>query len=124
MRLRLFPTVQAPSQARRQVAPLAACIDQSSLSDVTTVVSELITISVTHGASRPIEVSLDVDDGKLEGSVYDGGPGARAVDRARSRRDNSLVLRIVDSLVEDWGTNAEGKRIWFRMAVSPVGQAS
>jgi anti-sigma regulatory factor (Ser/Thr protein kinase) len=121
MRLHLFPTVEAPSQARRQVASLATDIDQGSLSDVTTVVSELVTISVAHGASRPIEISLDVDDGRLEGSVCDEGPGTRALTRARSRQDSSLVLQIVDNLVEDWGTNA-AQRIWFRMPVRPVGR--
>jgi anti-sigma regulatory factor (Ser/Thr protein kinase) len=117
MRLRLFPTVQAPSQARRQVASLATDIDQSSLSDVTTVVSELVTISVAHGASRPIEISLDVDDGWLEGSVWDEGHAARAMARAQSRQDSSLVLRIVEGLVDEWRADDAEKRILFRMSV-------
>jgi anti-sigma regulatory factor (Ser/Thr protein kinase) len=120
MRLRLFPTVQAPSQARREVASLVTDIHQSSLSDVTTVVSELVTISVAHGASKPIEICLDVDDGRLEGSVRDEGHAVRAMTRARSRQDSSLVLRIVDGLVDEWRADDAEKRIVFRMSVQRV----
>lgn len=117
MRISLFPTVQAPGEARRAVAPLAEQIDEDSLSDVRTVVSELVTISVTSGATRPIELSLEVFDDKVKGVVDDHGPGARALVRARERKDSFLVLRVVDALVEDWGTDRGESRIWFSMAV-------
>jgi anti-sigma regulatory factor (Ser/Thr protein kinase) len=117
MRLRVFPTVEAPRQVRREVASLATDLDERSLSDVKTVISELVTMSVAHGASRPIEVCLDLDDGRLEGALCDDGPGARALVRARNRQDDSLVLRIVDGLVEDWGASDRDRRIWFRMKV-------
>jgi anti-sigma regulatory factor (Ser/Thr protein kinase) len=118
MRLRVFPSVEAPSQARRELAPLASRIDPGSLTDVRTVVSELIAMSVVNGARTPIEVALHLDDGRLEGVLCDEGIGARAI----SRRDSSsLVVRIVDALVEEWGTtNNREKQIWFRMNVQPV----
>ena len=116
----MFPTVQAPSQARQEIASLADRIDQESLADLTTVVSELVGLSVAHGASKPIEVLLTVNDDELEGTVRDDGPGPRAIARAKERRDDSLVLRIVDGLVEEWGTDASETRIWFRMAVQLV----
>jgi anti-sigma regulatory factor (Ser/Thr protein kinase) len=119
MRLRLFPTLQAPSEARRALAPLAAQLDEASLADVRSVVSELVAISVDHGATRPIYVSLTFSEGSIEGIVYDEGPGARAIARARELRDDSLVLRIVERLVDDWGTNPHRTRIWFRLGVSP-----
>jgi anti-sigma regulatory factor (Ser/Thr protein kinase) len=117
MRLRVFPTVEAPRQARRQVAALAGELDESSASDVKTVVSELVTISVAQGARSPIEVSLLLDDGRLDGALHDDGPGPRALLRARNRRDDSLVLRIVDGLVDEWGASDRDHRIWFRMSV-------
>jgi len=120
MDLRLFPTVEAPGQARRGVASLAACIDQSSMANVATVISELVTISVAHGASKLIEISLALKGEKLEGTLCDDGAGPRALDRARKLEDNSLVLQIVDGLVEEWGTSAGSDRIWFRMAVRPI----
>ena len=120
MRLRLFPTLQAPGEARRGMAPLAGRIDQASLSDVRAVISELVTLSVAHGASKPIDMCLDLIDGEIEGVVDDHGPGARAIVRARERRDSSLVLRIIDALVDDWGANPGQTRVWFRMGVRPV----
>jgi anti-sigma regulatory factor (Ser/Thr protein kinase) len=117
MRLRLFPTLEAPREARRWLAGFAGQLDESSFSDLKTVVSELVTISVAHGATKPIDLSLALVDGEIEGTVYDQGPGTRAIVRAREGHDNSLVLRIIDSLVDEWGTNPRQTRIWFRMAV-------
>lgn len=119
MRLRLFPTLHAPSEARRALAPLAARLDEESLSDLRAVVSELVGISVAHGATRPIYVSLTLSEGSIEGIVYDEGPGTRAIARAKERRDDSLVLRIVEPLVDDWGTNPRCTRVWFRLGVGP-----
>lgn len=115
MRLRVIPSVEAPSQARRGLGSLAARLDQGSLMAVRTVISELVGMSVANGAGEPIEVALRLDDGLLEGLLCDDGAGARAI----SRRDSSsLVLRIVENLVEEWGTTSEGQKgIWFRMQV-------
>lgn len=115
MRLRVFPTVEAPSQARRGLSSLAPDIDQRTFSDVRTVISELVGMSVTNGARKPIEVSLHLDDRGLEGAVCDDGTGVRAI----SRRENTLVLRILEGMVEEWGPNDSGKQIWFRMNRSP-----
>ncbi len=117
MRLSVFPTVQAPTEARRGVASFADRLDQDSLSDVRTVVSELVTISVASGALRPIDVNLDLVDEEIRGEVDDRGPGTRALLRAGERKDDSLVLRIVDGLVDDWGPNRDRTGIWFRLNV-------
>lgn len=113
--MQVFPTVQAPSQARREVSALASLVDESALADIKTVVSELIALSVASGARQPIKVSLDVDRGRVEGVICDDGPGARALIRASNQVDSSLALRIVDGLVDDWGASADEERIWFRM---------
>jgi anti-sigma regulatory factor (Ser/Thr protein kinase) len=112
MRLRVFPTVEAPSQARRELSPWGSRFDERSFSDVRTLISELVGMSVANGARQPIEVCLELDDeGRLEGSVSDDGAGVRAI----GRPDSSLVLRIVEALVDEWRANDGGKRIWFRM---------
>jgi anti-sigma regulatory factor (Ser/Thr protein kinase) len=116
MRLRVFPTVEAPSEARRKLSSLARHVDQQTLSDVTTVISELVGMSVANGARKPIEVSLNLDDRGLEGAVYDDGTGVRAI----GRRESTLVLRILEGLVEEWGANDSGRRIWFRMSLRPL----
>jgi anti-sigma regulatory factor (Ser/Thr protein kinase) len=110
--MKVFPTVEAPSQSRREVSALAGQIDQHLLSDLRTVVSELVGMSVANGARKPIEVSLCVKERGVEGTVHDDGTGARAV----GREESVLVLRILDGLVEEWGADEREKRIWFRMS--------
>lgn len=117
MRLRVFPSVEAPSKARRALAPLAPCVDQDSLSDVKTVVTELVAMSVANGARKPIEVDLRLEEGTLEGKLCDDGAGVRAI---RRRDSSSLAVRIVDGLVEEWRADEAEKRILFRMAVRRV----
>ena len=120
MRLCLFPTVEAPAEARQGISPLAQRLDRQSYADLKTVVSELVTIAVAHGATEQIDLTLTIAGDEIEGTVFDHGPGTRAIIRARERRDSSLVLRIIDSIVDDWGTNPGETRIWFRMPVTPV----
>lgn len=113
MRLRVFPTVEAPSQARRGLSSLASDLDQSSLSDVRTVISELVAMSVANGARQPIEVSLCLEEKKLEGTVHDDGTGVRAI----NRQESALVLQILEGLVDEWRADDREQRIWFRMNV-------
>lgn len=113
MRLQVFPTVEAPSQARRELSSLASQIDQHSLSDVRTVVSELVGMSVANGARKPIEVSLRIENRRIEGTVRDDGAGVRAV----NRQESTLAIRILEGLVEEWKADEREKRIWFRMNV-------
>ncbi len=95
---------------------MASQVDRHTLSDVTTVISELVGMSVANGARKPIEVSLHLGESGLEGAVYDDGAGVRAI----SRRESTLVLRILEGLVEEWGASGCEKRIWFRMNVRPA----
>lgn len=120
MRLCLFPTVEAAGQARRELQPFSELIDPPSFVDLKAVVTELVAISVAHGAEKPIDLWLDLDDGKIEGVVNDHGPGSRALSRAKDRTDDSFVLRIVDALVDEWRASEE-TGIWFRMLVRPHG---
>ncbi len=117
MRFRVYPTPRGPAEARQGLLPLAEQIDERSFADLRTVVSELVTIGVAHGATQPILVSLTLCEGAIEGIVYDAGPGTRAIAGARQRHDSSLVLRIVDALVDEWGTNPSRTRVWFRLSV-------
>jgi anti-sigma regulatory factor (Ser/Thr protein kinase) len=115
MHLKVFPTVEAPGRVRRGLSALASEVSRSSLADVRTVVSELVAMSVANGARKPIEVSVQIEDGRLEGTVHDDGTAIRAV----RREESALALRILDGLVEDWAADERENRIWFRMSVCP-----
>jgi hypothetical protein len=117
MRMRVFPSIEAPSQARGALAPWSTHLAPSSLSDVKTVVTELVGISVANGARKPIELDLRLDDGNLEGDLHDDGTGVRALLR---RDGSSLAVQIIDGLVEEWRTDEGEKRISFRMNVQRV----
>jgi anti-sigma regulatory factor (Ser/Thr protein kinase) len=111
VRLKVFPTIEAPSQSRQELSALAGQVDQCLLSDIRTVVSELVGMSVANGAREPIEVSLRVEERHIEGTVHDDGTGARAI----GREESALAIRILDGLVEEWKVDEREKRIWFRM---------
>jgi anti-sigma regulatory factor (Ser/Thr protein kinase) len=113
MRIEVFPTVEAPSQVRRELSSLGSRIDERSLSDIRTVVSELVGMSVANGAREPIEISLRIEERCVEGAVNDNGAGIRMV----GRREGPLTLRILEGLVEEWGADERGRGIWFRMKI-------
>jgi hypothetical protein len=119
MRLKVFPTVEAPSQSRRRLSPLAGRVDRGLLSDIRTVVSELVGMSVANGAREPIEVSVRVEERHVEGAVHDDGTAARAV----GREESALVMRILDGLVEEWRADEREKRIWFRISRPACGNS-
>jgi anti-sigma regulatory factor (Ser/Thr protein kinase) len=121
MRFSLLPTPQAPGEARRRLGSLVGRIDHESLAYLGMVVSELVAAGVAHGAAEPIELSILLDGDRVRGAVEDDGAGTRAVALARAREDYSLPLRIVDGLVDDWGTDEGGTRIWFDMVVQRPG---
>jgi hypothetical protein len=106
----LFPTVEAPGEARRRLAQLEPRLDEDSLSAVR-----------AHGASEPIDAKLTLFDDQIEGVVEDHGPGTRAIVRAKKHRDSPLVLRIIDGLVREWGTDQKQTRVWFRMPIRRLG---
>lgn len=114
MELRLLPSVEAPREARQSLAPLAERLDEDTHAAVTWVVSELVAVSVAHGASNAIEIRLSLD-AHIDGIVEDQGPGTRAMVRARDERDPPLVLVVVDALTDEWSSNVEQTCICFRI---------
>jgi hypothetical protein len=114
MLFRVFPTVEAPGQARRQLSELADDVDRVALADVMTVVSELVGISVANGARNRIEVSLRLGPSAVDGFVSDDGAGSRAI----GRRDSVLVEQILNALADEWRVDEDDCRIWFRVVSS------
>jgi anti-sigma regulatory factor (Ser/Thr protein kinase) len=92
---------------------LAEDVDPDALANLRIVISELVALSVAHGASTPIDMRIDLVEDEIEGVVDDHGPGVRAIQRAQERRDDSLVLRMIDGVVEEWEVTQHGVR--FRL---------
>jgi hypothetical protein len=120
MRLSLFPTAEAPAEARRGLAILSEQIDPGSLAEVRAVVSELVALSVTRGTKRLIDMELHLRDDMVEGVIDDHGPASREIVRMRQRQENPFAVMIIDSLVQDWGTTVGDTAIWFRIPVHPA----
>jgi anti-sigma regulatory factor (Ser/Thr protein kinase) len=116
----LESTPTAPAEARRALAPLGRELPPDRLSDVQTVVSELVTNGVKYGPGRPIDVRVWLDDEiAVLGEVADHGqedvrppvPGDAAAGRG------GLGLTIVDQIAESWGTRQGRSPVWFRVAL-------
>jgi anti-sigma regulatory factor (Ser/Thr protein kinase) len=115
MQLRLQPTPESPSEARQSVLAWSQYLDRESLSDVRTVVSEFVALSVKHGdGGGPIDVRLELDQAEVKGTVFDSA--AHAVDKAAE--EASIALKIIDGLVDEWSTDPERRAVWFRMSIA------
>jgi anti-sigma regulatory factor (Ser/Thr protein kinase) len=109
----------APSRARRRVDGLADQLPARALADLRTVVTELVTNCVRHGAGAPIDVAIEVgSDGAVRGCVGDGGRGHVAIGPARAQGEGGLGLRIVDALASRWGVRAPTTDVWFELAAA------
>ena len=114
MQLRLQPTPESPRKARDSVLAWSDFIDPKALSDVRTVVSELVALSVKHGSPGPIDLRLELDQAEVKGAVLDST--AQAVETAAE--EASFALKIIDGLVDEWSTDPEGRADWFRMSIA------
>lgn len=113
---------QAALNARESLLAWTDEVDRSSLSDLRMVVSELVALSVVNGASQPIDLQLELDDGEARGSVVDAGHVARAFQGAGTGETDSWALQIVDALVDEWGVSPNSEGVWFRMPVERLNE--
>jgi anti-sigma regulatory factor (Ser/Thr protein kinase) len=96
--LQLQPTAHAPKISRRRLEDLQDHLG-SKYSDVTLVVSELVTNSVKHGnGTEQISVEVTADDETISVVVIDQGPCFSK----RTSRNGGMGLEIVDQIAEHW----------------------
>lgn len=121
MKITLIADVLAPAEARgfvsRAVGPgdLPAGVHPG---DPVLVVSELVTNSVTAGASY-IEVELAVSDGRVDLTVVDDAHGWPTLQQPTSEEVNGRGLAIVEQLAHEWDVSSgeNGKSVmasWLR----------
>jgi len=110
MDLALAPTVAAPGEARRAVRSSFQDLTLEELTDLETVVTELVTNAVLHGGGPgrdPIGLHVLVTTDAIKGTVSDQGAGfdRHQLDDDSRRGDTSTGgwgLQIVDALTHSW----------------------
>ena len=108
---------RAPFEARMRASNLGDWLPTGVLSDLRTVLSELVTNCVKHGSGGAIGVTVRVTTaGVVRGFVEDGGCGTVALALNRPVGDGGLGLLVVDRLVSRWGVEPGTSDVWFELA--------
>jgi len=123
-RLRIHPSPQAPSQARRVVDGLLDDVDDPRFAfNLRLVASELVKNSVLYGSDRdPVRIEIRLFPGYAELCVENGGRPLSIKSLRTRRREGGRGLEIVDALAKSWSidTGAFGTRITVRLPIEPV----
>lgn len=114
--LNLPPDASAPAVARAAtLRQLAGKVDPERMSQLTLVISELVSNAVIHGRGD-IVLRLQLDDEIVRGEVIDQGAGFEREIRARGPQDVSgRGLFLVDALSSRWGIHEGTTHVWFEV---------
>ena len=114
--LTLPPDASAPSVARTATKRyLAGDVDPERLSELTLVISELVSNASVHGRGQ-IVLRLQLDDAVVRGEVIDQGAGFEREVRARGPEEVSgRGLFLVDVLTSRWGIHEGTTHVWFEI---------
>ena len=105
----------AVSAAREAICSSFDGLGRKQSSDLTLVVSELVSNAVVHGRGR-ITLTLRFDDGHIEGEVIDAGEGFERQMRKRRADDfGGHGLAIVEALCTRWGVHGGTTHVWFEL---------
>lgn len=112
---------------RITAARLRYCGLEPMMSDVTLIVTELLTNALLHSGTAEIGLQITVDARTLHISVRDGMPGAAnphtTDEHAESGRGLQIVAALVRELGGTWGTRDAGAETWCELAL-PTGAAA
>jgi anti-sigma regulatory factor (Ser/Thr protein kinase) len=93
----------------------AGKVDPERLSELTLVISELVSNASVHGRGQ-IVLRLQVDDKVIRGEVIDQGAGFEREVRARGPEEVSgRGLFLVDTLASRWGIHEGATHVWFEL---------
>lgn len=85
---------------------------------VALLVSELVSNAVLHGSGDAIELSADLDDGRVRVEVYDDGGGFEPPPPPREGEPvpAGWGLYLVSRLADRWGVDGGRRtRVWFEI---------
>ena len=112
--LNLPPDLSAPGVARAAAARhLAGKISPERLSELSLVISELVTNASVHGVGQVV-FRLRLDHRMVRGEVIDQGAGFVHEMGARAPEDlGGRGLLVVDALTSRWGVHDGRTHVWF-----------
>ena len=116
--LNLPPDTSAPSVARAAAKRyLAGNISPELLSDLSLVISELVSNAFEHGRGQVV-FRLRLNEGIVRGEVIDQGGGFEHEIRARGPEEvRGRGLLLVAALTDRWGVHEGTTHVWFEFAV-------
>jgi anti-sigma regulatory factor (Ser/Thr protein kinase) len=120
LHLRLRPGPQAVSEGRHALDRLEGSLDDTQLSELRLLVTELLTNSVRHGAAGEDWITLDVGSyaNSVRVVVTDPGPGFSQPAEPQPHRDRvgGWGLCLVDRVADRWGVNrGDETAVWFEV---------
>ena len=116
LELNLPPETSAPGLARAAARRfLAGKIEPRRLSELTLVISELVSNAAVHGRGQ-IVLRLQLDGETVRGEVIDHGAGFEREVRERGPDEVSgRGLFLVDALTSRWGIHEGTTHVWFEL---------
>jgi anti-sigma regulatory factor (Ser/Thr protein kinase) len=117
LELTLSPVPDSIPQARHVVDRLAGAIPPTLLDNLRLLVSEVVTNSVRHGGTGPIELRISLTADAVRVEVEDRGPGFEPdLDVGDDARDSGWGLFLVDLLAARWGVTANRTTtVWLEL---------
>jgi anti-sigma regulatory factor (Ser/Thr protein kinase) len=113
----LSPDRRAGSRVRQAVqGRFSETLPSNTLTDLITVVTELVNNSVDHGPRKPITVTLVIGGDSIRGEVADQGNPAGAIPQMKEATETeALGLGTVDKLTAEWAVYEGSTHVWFEI---------
>jgi two-component sensor histidine kinase len=113
-RLVLSPDLRAGWRARRALRQrFSDRLPARTLTDLISVVTELVNNAVAHGPGMPITVALVVGSETIRGEVADRGNPAAAIPQIKNA--DGRGLKLVDKLTSRWAVYEGSTHVWFEL---------
>lgn len=114
----LSPDRRAGRKARVAVRQRFNSLPDATLTDLLSVVTELVNNAVEHGPARPITLTLVRRADSIRGEIADQGNPSAAIPQIKDKtEDGKGGLVLVDKLTSDWAVYEGSTHVWFEMPV-------
>jgi two-component sensor histidine kinase len=115
-RLVLSPDLRAGWRARSALRQrFSNRLPAATLTNLISVVTELVNNAVAHGPGKPITVTLVTGTETILGEVADQGNPAAAI--PEMKKADGRGLKLVDRLTSRWDVYEGSTHVWFELPV-------